>query len=129
MRQSAIRVQVRQEAVAKGIIADAEVDAVLKRLGEPDFAVFAPVMFTAWRLTTLLQLIHRTGSAGFISRSGSRSPLRGVRTIQNRMTLAAGILGSTLGLLGLLLGSYAANRYSKLDLQTRPSISLTSPVH
>jgi hypothetical protein len=40
----------------------------------------------------------------------------GVRTIQNGMTLAAGILGSTLGLLGLLLGSYAANRYSMPEL-------------
>lgn len=40
----------------------------------------------------------------------------GVRTIQNGMTLAAGILGSTLGLSGLLLGSYAANRYSMPEL-------------
>ena len=40
----------------------------------------------------------------------------GVRTIENGMTLAAGILGSTLGFLGLLLGSYAANRYSKPEL-------------
>jgi hypothetical protein len=40
----------------------------------------------------------------------------GVRTIQNGMTLAAGILGSALGLLGLLLGSYAANRYSMPEL-------------
>lgn len=38
------------------------------------------------------------------------------RTIQNGMTLAAGILGSTLGLLGLLLGSNAANRYSMPEL-------------
>src|SRR5262245_16428671 len=40
--------QVRNEAVAKGLITDAEIDAVLVRLGAPDFAVLSPVMFTAW---------------------------------------------------------------------------------
>jgi ubiquinone/menaquinone biosynthesis C-methylase UbiE len=40
--------QVRREAVAKGLITDAEIDAVLARLDAPDFAVFSPVMFTAW---------------------------------------------------------------------------------
>jgi hypothetical protein len=30
------------------VITDAEVDAVLARLDAPDFAVFSPVMFTAW---------------------------------------------------------------------------------
>jgi ubiquinone/menaquinone biosynthesis C-methylase UbiE len=40
--------QVRSEAVARGLVTDAEVDAVLKRLNEPDFAVFSPVMLTAW---------------------------------------------------------------------------------
>jgi ubiquinone/menaquinone biosynthesis C-methylase UbiE len=40
--------QVRTEAVAKGLITDAEIDAVLRRLKAPDFAVFSPVMFTAW---------------------------------------------------------------------------------
>jgi ubiquinone/menaquinone biosynthesis C-methylase UbiE len=40
--------QVRKEAVAKGLITDAEIDAVLARLEAPDFAVFSPVMFTAW---------------------------------------------------------------------------------
>ena len=40
--------QVRKEAVAKGMITDAEVDAVLARLDASDFAVFSPVMFTAW---------------------------------------------------------------------------------
>jgi SAM-dependent methyltransferase len=40
--------QVRSEAVAKGLVADSEVDAVLARLNEPDFALFSPVMFTAW---------------------------------------------------------------------------------
>ena len=40
--------QVRKEAVAKGLVTDAEVDAVLACLGDPDFAVFSPVMFTAW---------------------------------------------------------------------------------
>jgi hypothetical protein len=40
--------QVRREAVAKGLITDAEVDTVLAHLDTPDFAVFSPVMFTAW---------------------------------------------------------------------------------
>ena len=40
--------QVRTEAVAKGLITDAEIDAVLARLEAPDFAVFSSVMFTAW---------------------------------------------------------------------------------
>jgi ubiquinone/menaquinone biosynthesis C-methylase UbiE len=40
--------QVRREAVAKGLITDAEIDAVLRQLEAPDFAVFSPVMFTAW---------------------------------------------------------------------------------
>jgi len=39
---------VRREAVAKGLITDAEVDAMLARLNALDFAVFSPVMFTAW---------------------------------------------------------------------------------
>jgi hypothetical protein len=39
---------VRREAVAKGLITDAEIDAVLRRLEALDFAVFSPVMFTAW---------------------------------------------------------------------------------
>jgi len=40
--------QIRGEAVAKGLITDAEVDAALARLDASDFAVFSPVMFTAW---------------------------------------------------------------------------------
>src|SRR5262249_32206400 len=40
--------QVREEAVAKGLITDAEIDALLARLDAPDFAVFSSVMFTAW---------------------------------------------------------------------------------
>jgi len=44
---SANYVQVRKEAVAKGLITDAEIDAVLARLDAPDFAVFSSVMFTA----------------------------------------------------------------------------------
>jgi len=39
--------QVRKEAVAKGLITDPEIDAVLVRLDAPDFAVISPVMFTA----------------------------------------------------------------------------------
>jgi len=40
--------QVRSEAVAKGLVTDAEIDAVLARLNAPDFALFSLVMFTAW---------------------------------------------------------------------------------
>ena len=40
----------------------------------------------------------------------------GGRTLQNAFTLAAVVLGSTLGLSGLLLGSYAANRYNMPEL-------------
>ena len=40
--------QVREEAVAKGLVTDAEIDAVLARLDAPDFALFSLVMFTAW---------------------------------------------------------------------------------
>jgi ubiquinone/menaquinone biosynthesis C-methylase UbiE len=40
--------QVRQEAIANGLITDAEVDSVLERLAASEFAVFSPVMFTAW---------------------------------------------------------------------------------
>jgi ubiquinone/menaquinone biosynthesis C-methylase UbiE len=40
--------QVREEAVAKGLITGAEVDVVLERLTARDFAVFSPVMLTAW---------------------------------------------------------------------------------
>jgi len=40
--------QVRKEAVAKGLITDSEVGATLTSLNSPSFAVFSPVMFTAW---------------------------------------------------------------------------------
>jgi hypothetical protein len=40
----------------------------------------------------------------------------GRRTLQNAITLTAGIMGSTLGLSGLLLGPYAANRYNMPEL-------------
>ena len=40
----------------------------------------------------------------------------GGRTLHNVFTLAAGILGSTLGVSGLLLGSYATNRYNMPEL-------------
>jgi len=45
---AAIFAQVRSEAVAKGLVTDAEIDAVLARLNAPDFALFSLVMFTAW---------------------------------------------------------------------------------
>ena len=40
--------QIRKEAVSKGLITDAEVHKVLKCLGSPTFAIFSPIMFTAW---------------------------------------------------------------------------------
>ena len=40
--------QIRREAVAKGLITDPEVDAILKCLESPNFVIFSPVMFTAW---------------------------------------------------------------------------------
>jgi ubiquinone/menaquinone biosynthesis C-methylase UbiE len=40
--------QVCEEAIAKELITRAEVDALLERLAAPDFAVFSPLMFTAW---------------------------------------------------------------------------------
>jgi len=43
----------------------------------------------------------------------------GGRTLQSAMTLAAGGLGSTLGLSGLLFGSYAAKRYNMPELADR----------
>jgi hypothetical protein len=48
----------------------------------------------------------------------------GGRTLQSAMTLAAGGLGSTLGLAGLLFGSYAAKRYNMPELAD-PSDHLT----
>jgi SAM-dependent methyltransferase len=40
--------QVRDSAVRNRLVTDAEVDAVLSSLEDPEFAVFSPVMFTAW---------------------------------------------------------------------------------
>jgi ubiquinone/menaquinone biosynthesis C-methylase UbiE len=40
--------QVRGEAVGRGLINDHEIDAVLAALRTAEFAVFSPVMFTAW---------------------------------------------------------------------------------
>jgi hypothetical protein len=40
--------QVRGEAVARGLVTDDEIDAVLACLSSAEFAVFSPVMFTAW---------------------------------------------------------------------------------
>jgi hypothetical protein len=40
----------------------------------------------------------------------------GGRTLQNGITLAAGIMGNTLGFSGLLFGSYAAKRYNMPEL-------------
>jgi ubiquinone/menaquinone biosynthesis C-methylase UbiE len=40
--------QIRKEAVARGLVSEADIDAALSALATPDFAVFSPVMFTAW---------------------------------------------------------------------------------
>jgi ubiquinone/menaquinone biosynthesis C-methylase UbiE len=40
--------QVREEAVARGLISRPEIDRLLERLAARDFAVFSPLMFTAW---------------------------------------------------------------------------------
>jgi SAM-dependent methyltransferase len=40
--------QIREEAVNAGFISNEEVDQVLALLDDPDFAISAPVMFTAW---------------------------------------------------------------------------------
>lgn len=40
----------------------------------------------------------------------------GGRMLQNAFALTAGILGSTLGLAGLLLGPYAASRFNRPEL-------------
>jgi hypothetical protein len=40
--------QIREEAIAKSLITDSEIDSLLQRLADPDFAVLSPVMFTAW---------------------------------------------------------------------------------
>jgi hypothetical protein len=92
-------------------------------------------LLLAGTLLTLIGLAGVTGLLGSISHATLFNPPNWInwvhltfgivvlaiafadaRTIQNAMTLAAGILGSTLGLLGLLLGSYAANRYSMPEL-------------
>ena len=63
-------VQVRQESVAKGLITDAEIDAVLACLNAPDFAVFSPVMFTAWGRRPGLAIVPH---ADAISNLGEKS--------------------------------------------------------
>jgi len=40
--------QIRKEAVAKGLVTDAEIDAALAGLASESFAMFSPIMFTAW---------------------------------------------------------------------------------
>lgn len=42
--------------------------------------------------------------------------IAGGRKVQNAFTLGAAIVGSTLGLAGLLFGAYAANRYNISEL-------------
>jgi hypothetical protein len=87
---------------------------------------------------TVLVIIWLTGAAGLlgsISRASLFNPpywinwvhltfgfvvlaiaFAGGRTLQNAITLLAGIMGSTLGFSGLLFGSYAANRYNMPEL-------------
>ena len=66
-------------------------------------SVFNPPYWINWLHLTFGMAVLATAFAGS-------------RTLQNAMTLVAAIVGSVLGLSGLLLGSYAANRYSMLDL-------------
>jgi ubiquinone/menaquinone biosynthesis C-methylase UbiE len=40
--------QIRQEAVRAGFVTDEEIDQALALLDDPNFAISAPVMFTAW---------------------------------------------------------------------------------
>jgi ubiquinone/menaquinone biosynthesis C-methylase UbiE len=40
--------QIRKEAVIRGLVTNAEIDAALAALGATDFAMFSPILFTAW---------------------------------------------------------------------------------
>ncbi len=40
--------QIRQEAISAGFVTSEEIDQALTLLADPDFAISAPVMFTAW---------------------------------------------------------------------------------
>jgi ubiquinone/menaquinone biosynthesis C-methylase UbiE len=40
--------QVRNEAIARGLVTAADIDAALSNLAAPGMAVFSPIMFTAW---------------------------------------------------------------------------------
>lgn len=40
--------QIRNEAIAKGVATEADFDAALSALASSDFAMFSPIMFTAW---------------------------------------------------------------------------------
>lgn len=66
--------QVRKDAVAKGLITDAEIDAVLARLEAPDFAVFSPVMFTVWGRCPGLAASHSYHPLPASRRAGEAHP-------------------------------------------------------
>jgi hypothetical protein len=87
---------------------------------------------------TVLVVLGSAGTTGFLSSISSASlfnppywihwahlafgmivlatALAGGRTLQNAMTFVAAIVGSVLGLSGLLLGSFAANRFGMPEL-------------
>jgi len=55
--------QIREEAVNARFITNEEIAQVLTLLDDPDFAISAPVMFTAWG--------HRSSSMSAAGSSGS----------------------------------------------------------
>ena len=86
-------------------------------------------------ILVIIGLAGTTGLLGSISRASVFNPpywinwvhlvfgllvlavaLAGGRTLQNAFILAPAILGATVGLSGLLFGSYAANRYNMPEL-------------
>jgi hypothetical protein len=99
--------------------------------------VLRPRQFLLWAGTVLVitGLAGATGFLGSISRASVFNPpywinwvhlafgvlvlavgFAGGRTLQNALTVAPAILGTTVGLSGLLFGSYAANHYNMPEL-------------
>jgi hypothetical protein len=83
------------------ILGSAGAAGLLARIS--DASVFNPPYWTNWvHLMFGIAVLAVAFAAG--------------RTLQNAFTLAPAILGSILGLAGLLFGSYAANRYNMPEL-------------
>lgn len=79
------------------ILGSAGAAGLLARIS--DASVFNPPYWITW--------VHLTFGIVVLAVA-----VAGGRMLQNAFALTAGIIGSTLGLAGLLLGSYAANRYN-----------------